>query len=298
MKKTIKILMRQLPFHKRLPERLFKLRFEKRNKKNRLKNYPLIACVPSDAIGGWITLNGLYEEALLQCLFNKVFTHKDLQRFKQQAVIDGGANIGNHSLFFSRYFKQVISFEPNPRALKLLETNIFLNKTKNIQVIPLGLSNESATLPFFENSENLGGSGFNLNKQINEENTQYLNVKKGDSLLQAIQEIPIALIKLDIEGHELKALQGLEKTIKMHQPVILFEALTSEGNTGSKAVFNYLNQHNYAYFYTIERKKLHPFFLIRFFQGLKGYLVVLNQISEPEDREYPLIIATNIPLVK
>ncbi|MES2142622.1 MAG: FkbM family methyltransferase [Pseudomonadota bacterium] len=298
MKKTIKILTRQSPFHKRLPERLFKLRIQKRNKKNRLKNYPLIACVPSDAIGGWITLNGLYEEELLQCLFNKVFTHKDLQRFKQQAVIDGGANIGNHSLFFSRYFKQVLSFEPNPRALKLLETNIFLNKTKNIQVIPLGLSNESATLPFFENSENLGGSGFNLNKQTNEENTQHLNVKKGDSLLQDIQAIPIALIKLDIEGHELKALQGLEKTIKAHQPVILFEALTSEGSTGSKAVFNYLTQHNYAYFYTIERKELHPFFLIRFFQGLKGYPVVLNQISEPENREYPMIIATTMPLAK
>ncbi len=293
--KTIKTLTHRLPLHKRLPQRLFKLRLQKLNEKIRAKKYPLLACVPSDAIGNWIVLHGLYEEEFLRCLFDKVFSKKDLQRFKQQAVIDGGANIGNHAVFFSRYFKQVIGFEPNPHALKLLETNIFLNQIKNIQVIPLGLSNEPAILPFLENPENLGGSGFNFKKQLLGANIQKLKVDKGDCLLHSMQEMPIALIKLDIEGHELKALQGLEKTIEKNHPIILFETHTSKGKAGSKAIFNYLSQLHYSYFYTIEQKKRHPFFLARFLQGLKGYPVVLNQIYEPEDREYPLIIATTSP---
>lgn len=299
--KTIKTLTHRLPLYKRLPERLFKLCLEKRNKKIHLKNYPLIACVPSDAIGKCIVLDGLFEEELLHCLFEKVFSKENLTHFKQQAVIDGGANIGNHALFFSRYFKEVIAIEPNPTALKLLDTNIFLNKAKNIRVIPIGLSNNATVLPFLECPRSLGASGFNVAKPTFEVKVplqpQSLCVEKGDILLEKNQSTtPIGLIKLDIEGYELNALEGLEKTIKTHQPIILFEALTYEGRMGSKAVFCYLSQLNYSYFYTIERKKRHPFFLARFFQGLKGYPVVLNQINEPEDREYPLIIATISPL--
>lgn len=180
--------------------------------------------------------------------------------------------------------------------------NIFLNKTKNVHVIPVGLSNQSAVLPFDEDSENLGGSGFNLKiKPSIKLPTQHLKVEKGDTLLEQqklnIENIPLALIKLDIEGHELSALQGLEKTIRKHQPIILFEAHASKGEHGSEAIFRYLKQHNYTNFYTIEEKKAHPFFLIRFIEKLKGREIVLNQISTPQDRYYSLIIAMTTPLV-
>lgn len=291
--KTIKTIIHYPSFYTQRAERALFRRLLKLNKKIRLKNYPLLACIPSDIVGQWITLHGLYEEELLLGLFNIVFRDL-LPQFKKQTAIDGGANIGNHTLFFSRYFKQIIAFEPNPTALKLLDTNIFLNKTKNIQVIPVGLSNQANILPFFENPENLGGSGFNFDPSFATD-TQ-LRVEKGDSLLQNIQTTPIGLIKLDIEGHELNALQGLEETIKTHQPIILFETHTSEGKQGSKAIFNYLSQHKYNYFYTIEQKDPHPFFLVRFFEKLKGYEIVLKQMSEPEDRFYSLIIATSNPL--
>lgn len=294
--KSTSILTFHLPWYKRFSEHILRLYLRKRQKQVRLKNYPQLACVPSDAIGQWIVIHGLYEEKLLLSLFNIVF-QEFLPRFKEQAVIDGGANIGNHALFFSRYFKQVIAFEPNPSALKLLDTNIFLNKTKNIHVIPLGLSNKSATLPFHENPENLGGSGFSLQNPPFSKPTQHLSVEKGDNLLaQQTKTIPIALIKLDIEGYELNALQGLEKTIKQYQPIILFEAHTSQGKKGAKAIFNYLSQHNYFYFYTIVEKKRHPFFLIGFFERLKGYKLLLEPIYEPEDRYYSLIIATTVAL--
>lgn len=292
-----KTILYPLPWHNRFSDHILKILLRKRQRKVRLKNYPLLACVPSDAVGQWIVMHGLYEENLLISLFSTVFQDFFLQ-FKEKAVIDGGANIGNHALFFSRYFKQVIAFEPNPSSLKLLDANIFFNKTKNIQVIPVGLSNKSAILPFFEDPKNLGGSGFNFKNPTNTP-VQHLHVEKGDILLeQNIENIPIALIKLDIEGDELNALQGLEKTICAHQPIILFEAHTSQGKKGSKAIFNYLSQHNYTYFYTVEPKKPHPSRLIKFFEGIKGYPILLNRIHEPEDRYYSLIIATPNPLTK
>jgi FkbM family methyltransferase len=292
LKKTIG---RRLPFYTQHFERALWRGINKLNKRIRAKNYPAIACVPTDPIGQCIVFYGLYEEELLCFLFGKVFNEDELQRFKQQQAIDVGANIGNHTLFFARYFKEVIAFEPNISALKLLDANICLNKTRNVQVFPFGLSHEANTLPFLENSKNLGISQFQFEKVPETASIQYLRVEKGDSLLQE-KQMPIALIKLDIEGHELNALRGLEETIRRHQPIILFELGVSNEKNAAMTIFNYLRQLNYAYFYTIEQKKRHPFFLMRFFEKLRGYEIVLEQIIEPEDRYYALIIAKMSPL--
>lgn len=283
-----------LPWYSRLSQHHLRRHLKKLQRKNRSKNYPLLACVPSDAVGQWIVLNGLYEEELL-ISFKKVFNHY-LAKFKQQTLIDVGANIGNHALFFSCYFKEIIAFEPNPTALKLLETNIFLNQTKNIHVIPVGLSSESDTLPFFENPENLGGSGFNLENSHATVSKQ-LDVEKGDTLLyRDFKSSSIGIIKLDIEGFELHALQGLKQTLIRHQPIILFEAHTSQGKAGSQAIFDYLTQLHYAYFYTLERKKLNTGLISFFTRLLKGYEIIISPLTKPENRFYSLIIATTAPL--
>lgn len=137
-----------LPWYSRFSQHPLGCYLRKIHKKNRLKNYPQLACVPSDYIGQSIVLNGLYEEEFL-ISFETIFRHL-LEKFKLQTFIDVGANIGNHALFFSQYFKEIIAFEPNPTALKLLDINVFLNQTKNIRIVPVGLSNNSGTLPFFE----------------------------------------------------------------------------------------------------------------------------------------------------
>ncbi|OIZ99956.1 hypothetical protein BEV13_04670 [Rickettsiella grylli] len=283
------------PWYSRFFQHHLRRYLKRLQKKNRLKNYPQLACVPSDAIGQWIVLKGLYEEELL-ISFGIVFKHY-LNRFKQQTLLDVGANIGNHTLFFSRYFKEIIAFEPNPTALKLLETNIFLNQTKNISVIPVGLSNHSGTLPFIEDPENLGGSRFECKKaHTTPFKRHYIDVEKGDTLLhQHFHASSIGAIKLDIEGFEMYALQGLKQTLMHHQPIIFFETHTAEGETGAQAIFDYLTQLNYAYFYTIEPRKCNG--LIRFFiRLLKGYEIIITPLIRPENRFYSLIIATTTPL--
>ena len=283
-----------LPWYSRFSQHHLGCLLRKIHKKNRLKNYPQLACVPSDAIGQSIVLNGLYEEEFL-ISFETIFRHH-LEKFKQQTFIDVGANIGNHALFFSQYFKEIIAFEPNPTALKLLDTNIFLNQTKNIHVVPLGLSNESGTLPFFEDPENLGGSGFNI-KNYHSASKQKLNIEKGDTILyRDYKSSSIGVMKLDIEGLELCALQGLKQTIIHHQPIIFFESHTSQGEMGSQAIFDYLTRLHYAYFYTLERKKLTTSLIGFFTRLIKGYEIVISPLVRPEDRFYSLIIATTTPL--
>ena len=64
-----------------------------------------------DVISSNILLNGVYEKELLD--FNLELCKK-VGKLKNFSVADIGANIGNHSLYFSNYFKKVYAFEAHP----------------------------------------------------------------------------------------------------------------------------------------------------------------------------------------
>src|SRR3989338_8106599 len=74
--------------------------------KNR-RGYPAFWTMPYDPICREILFNGYYEKELLMGMCKLVEN-------KSGTVLDIGANIGNHTVFFSREFENVISFEPTP----------------------------------------------------------------------------------------------------------------------------------------------------------------------------------------
>ena len=67
----------------------------------------------NDLISSEIILNKYYEKNILLFLKNEIF-NKYID--KNDICIDVGANIGNHSKFFSKYFLKVFSFEPNKKS--------------------------------------------------------------------------------------------------------------------------------------------------------------------------------------
>lgn len=80
------------------------------------KPFPFV--VNNDHIGKQILIDGFYErfflENIINYLDNSVFSN---------TMVDVGANIGNHSVFFSKYFNQIFSFEPQKRTFQILEMN-------------------------------------------------------------------------------------------------------------------------------------------------------------------------------
>ena len=87
-------------------------------KKSSLINIP-IATYANDYITQKIILDGWFEKRELYAVEN-FFESNQLDR---KICVDVGANIGNHSLFFSRIFEKVYSFEPLTEVFKLLEIN-------------------------------------------------------------------------------------------------------------------------------------------------------------------------------
>ena len=89
----------------------------------------------------------------------------------------------------------------------------------------MGLSDKSGKLPFEIFPTNIGGSRIksaDVDKKLNEK-IIYVDVERADKI-NSLQKEKIELIKIDVEGHEIKVLKGAQKLIESNKPIILFEA--------------------------------------------------------------------------
>lgn len=144
------------------------------------------------------------------------------QNVPKGLMLDVGANIGNHTLYLAKYCAtSVIAFEPFPDTFAVLTQNIQQNKFLNITALPVGLSNEAKETSMSLASENNVGMA-----KIDEAGKVYARLDVLDTMLEAKE--PITLIKIDCEGHEEKALQGMLKTIEAHKPALFIECQTEK----------------------------------------------------------------------
>lgn len=204
---------------------------------------PPLAMFNQDVIGKSIFSDGYFEIREIKCIKNHI-----IPKIKNRKIfLDIGANIGNQSVFFSDNFEKVKSFEPNPRTIKLLEANAMLKS--NIEVNPFGLSDQEAVLDASFNTSNVGAAsiGTNTNREIKVK----FSVKPLDSVLSKNEQKNISMIKIDVEGHELKALKGARKTLEHSYPIILMEANKSDIHDGSTHSIKYLSEIGYKHFYEL-----------------------------------------------
>jgi FkbM family methyltransferase len=177
-------------------------------------------------------------------------------------VVDGGAHIGLYSLLASRRIGdtgEVIAFEPDPYNFHVLAFNLKQNHCSNVLPTPKALSNNVGSSIFFQNSGTISSSlverrDFGSCKRIQVEVTRL------DEELQSVK-IDSILIKLDLEGHELLALQGMKDVLQRGKSVNLFcevnpTALTSAGFTPQDIVYDLKNLGFELYFIDEMRNKL------------------------------------------
>ena len=101
-----------------------------------------------------------------------------------------------------------IIFEPHPKQFKICQENHLKWGSENIEVINKGLWLKSEMLRF--SKQEMGSC-------ISTEGEEIIEVIGLDELLKDEKE-PVTFIKMDIEGAELNALYGAEKTIREQKP--------------------------------------------------------------------------------
>jgi len=137
-------------------------------------------------------------------------------------IIDGGANQGIYSMAFACVSKKnkIFAIEPFKYCHKIINYNKKINKFNNIKIIKKVLSNNVSSYKL-DYSNNIGTSSIIYNwggkKILNIKSTTIDIIKKKYKLKK------IDVIKLDIEGAEVLALQGALKTIKRFKPKIIME---------------------------------------------------------------------------
>lgn len=150
-------------------------------------------------------------------------------------VYDIGAHAGFHTLFCALRAHQTIAFEPHPANRASIERQMTLNPGLNARVLPYALSDTNGASALAEPSNRSMA-------YVSDDGVIPIELRTMDSLV-AQGMAPPDLIKMDVEGHELRVLRGGAETIKAHHPIILCDR--NDENTSTEvaellAEFNYL----------------------------------------------------------
>jgi FkbM family methyltransferase len=139
-------------------------------------------------------------------------------------VVDVGAHAGYYSLLAARLAGpegQVYAFEPEPANYRLLIENIELNAYRNIHAFPQAVAGSTGRLSFYISP---WGSDRNSLYQDNtgaEARRVEVDAVTLDDFMATVGWPAIDLIKMDIEGAEFVALEGMKETLERTQKLIM-----------------------------------------------------------------------------
>jgi FkbM family methyltransferase len=147
-------------------------------------------------------------------------TRAFLQHRGDGAVIDIGANCGYFSFLAASRGATVYAFEPMQRNVRLLHAGVALNNFSGVNIIPAAASDSMGTVT-------IGGMYTNgIVKDIPADSRAalvadyVLSVRIDDIVPESTR---VSLIKIDVEGHESRAISGAAETIRRSRPVIISE---------------------------------------------------------------------------
>ena len=154
-----------------------------------------------------------------------------------ETVLDVGANVGNHALYFALFMgaRSLTLVEPFAEAADHLLANFALNgpELRHFALHRLALGAARSTAALIPPSE------FNIGlTRVDEGSGGTVPVIPGDDLrLERVD-----LIKIDVEGGEIGVLQGLRATLAAHRPALYVEvgASTRQAVTAMLAELGYL----------------------------------------------------------
>ena len=136
-------------------------------------------------------------------------------------VIDAGANIGNHTVFFAGVCGcQVEAFEPNLQASFFLKESVRLNSLdQQVVVHEVALSDRDGMLSIDVSPPgNLGATSFKADEQGSVPATTVDSLQFGKR---------VALIKIDAEGMDALVIAGAKRLIHGDRPLVVCEAAES-----------------------------------------------------------------------
>ena len=157
--------------------------------------------------------NGILDYTDIQECGDEYFEHDFFTYTNQEVFIDGGAYDGDtieeFFTFTRNKFKKIYSFEPDANSCEIIKSKLWRYGDK-VELYPYGLYDKRTRLAF--KNDNKVYSSHIVEKQ---EATSYIECI---SLDEVVGDEKVSFVKMDIEGAEMKALDGARNTIINNKP--------------------------------------------------------------------------------
>jgi FkbM family methyltransferase len=130
-----------------------------------------------------------------------------------QVVLDIGANIGYFTLNFARLVGEqgrVYAFEPDPVSFEILKRNVVANRYHNVILESKAISNLTAEA--FLQRDQYNNLDHQLLTESKSSNDISINTIRLDDYFSSV-ESEVDFIKMDIQGAEILALQGMRNIL-------------------------------------------------------------------------------------
>lgn len=186
----------------------------------------------------------IYESHKLS--WNNYMMEKILPYFENKRLaIDVGASYGFVTNELATQFDEVLSSEIIPEVRDCLKENVKHNT--NVTIIEAGFSYYKGRhrITFYPQVTGHTGTNKIKNETLARE-ARICEVTTIDLLMKNRNDVDF--IKIDVEGHELKILQGAERTLKTNNPLIMLEIHNHAAASGDLKIIEYLWNRDYRFF--------------------------------------------------
>ena len=151
---------------------------------------------------------------------------------------DVGANVGLYTWEVRQVCptRKILAFEPDPENIELLEKTLLEANLQNLEIRKCALSDQVGEASFLQ--DNLTSATGCVAGNDEPWIEQYLNGSANEIRIQTetldsvvlLDKIP-SLIKIDVEGHEVEALQGGRNTLSETKPLLIIESFPPKQST-------------------------------------------------------------------
>lgn len=139
--------------------------------------------------------------------------------------LDLGANVGYFTLLAASLVGaqgRVLAFEPRPDNVALLTLSLHENRFANVTVHPLAVAENEQEFKVYPSETSSLSHVVEAGRAV--ATPQWSYTVRAVALDAYLADLPrLDVIKVDIDGNEIRAFRGMRELIRKHQPAIVFE---------------------------------------------------------------------------
>ena len=198
-------------------------------------------------------------------------------------VLDIGANIGYYTLIFAKLVGEegkVFAFEPEPENFALLKKNVEINGYKNVILVQKAVSNKTGRTKLYLCEESAGDH--RIYDWLDGRQSIEIEVIRLDDYFKDYDG-KIDFIKIDIQGAESEAIQGMSNLLDKNKTVKIITEFAplwlKRSGIEPEEFLKLLQKHDFK-LYRVDKQKIKPLINLR----------KLLQIYTPENDNFTSLL--------